>query len=119
MKSSSVFKSISFAARGFLSMAQKERNFKVELFLAGIYCILGLFLRFYFWEWLVVFVLCGAVLSLEMINTSIEETCNLLRDKLNLKYEDTTLIRNLSAGSVFLLAAFSAIIGILIILSHL
>lgn len=104
-----------FASRGIVS-ASKERNIKFHFFAATIIILFGFFLTLSKTEWFVVLILIGIIISLEMINTSIEELANITRDKLNLSYSETTRARDVSAGAVLIVSMVAAIIGIIIFL---
>ncbi len=104
-----------FAYRGIVS-ASKERNIKFHFFVGTIIILLGFFLSLSKVEWFIILLLIGLVISLEMINTSIEELANITRDKLNLGYSETTRTRDVSAGAVLVVSVIAAIIGIIIFL---
>ena len=107
-------KSFSCAFSGIVRIVKKERNIKIELACALLAIILGLILAISRLEWLVLVLIIGVVLSAEILNSALEAVCNLLKDKLNLGYEETRFIRDASAGAVLLLAIGSIFIGFLI-----
>jgi diacylglycerol kinase len=87
------------------------RNFRIQSIIGLI--ALGLCIAFNLrvWEWIVVLILIGGVLSLETINTSIEKLCDLIsmqRDP-NIK-----TIKDLSAGAVLIFSLIALVIGCLI-----
>ena len=98
---------------------KKERNLKIEVVFAFLTVFLGILLDFSLTEWLLVLLLIAVVLSAEIFNSSIENICNLLREKLNLEYEETKNIRDVAAGAVFLISCFAALIGIIIVMQKL
>ncbi len=109
------FRAFIFAYNGIISSI-KERNIRFH-FIATITVLLaGLFFDLSTIEWFVVLILIGIIISLEMINTSIEELANITRDKLNLDYEATKRTRDVSAGAVLVFSIIAAIIGIIIFL---
>ena len=104
-----------FAWRGFLS-SLKERNIKFHVCAAILVIIFGIYFKLSSIEWFVILILIGLIISLEMINTSLEELANISRDKLRLSYNETTRARDVSAGAVFVMSIIAAIIGIIIFL---
>jgi len=110
-----VCRSTVFAFRGIGYMCKNERNFKIHLFFAVLISFIGLLIGFNRYEWMIVILLVAVILSAEIFNSALERICDLMREKLKLKYEDTTIIRNLSAGAVIVIAIFSLLIGIILI----
>jgi diacylglycerol kinase len=108
-----VIKAFGYAFNGW-KRGLKERNVKIHLgFTIGVLYASFLF-RISKIELLIVILLIGAVISAELINTAIEEICNIVRDKLKLGYSDTTAARDLAAGAVLVVAVAAAIIGLII-----
>ena len=114
-----VCRSTVFAFRGIGYMIKNERNFKIHLFFAVLISLIGLLIGFNRCEWMIVILLIAVILSAEIFNSALERVCDLMREKLKLKYEDTTVIRNLSAGAVIIIAFFSLLIGIILIIGKL
>lgn len=106
-------KGFSFAFTG-ISTGSSGRNFRVHLLFASAVIFFGLLFQISLIEWLLVIFCIAAVLSAELINTAIEETCNVLKNRLKLGYSATTDPRNLAAAAVLILAVASAIIGFVI-----
>jgi len=108
-------RSLVFAFRGIGYMVKNERNFKIHLFFAVLIIFIGLLVGFNRYDWMIVILLIAVILSAEIFNSALERICDLMKIKLKLKYEDTTIIRNLSAGAVIIIALFSLLIGIILI----
>jgi len=104
-----------FAWRGIKS-SLKERNIKVHLFITIIVILFGVYFKLSQLELFIVIILIGLVMSMEMINTSIESLADVARDKLNLEYSATTRTRDVSAGAVLITAICAFIIGLIIFL---
>lgn len=108
-----VVKSFSYAKQG-LPLAFRGRNMRVH----GISTICVIFANVWFGvtrtEWLITVVLVGAVWSLEMVNTSIEELANVVRDTNKLGYQATKYTRDLAAGAVLVMAAIAALCALII-----
>lgn len=70
-------------------------------------------------EWIAILLCIGGVISLELVNTSLEELADLIRDTQHLPYSATRRARDVAAGAVFVMAIVSACIAALIFLPKL
>ena len=91
-----------------------ERNMKFHLVVSFVVIALGIILGVSRFEWVILFLTIGLVLSAEMFNTAIEEVCNRIRDDLGLSYEATRKARDVSAGAVLVMAFIAMLVGFLI-----
>lgn len=117
-KRHSLISTFGFAFSGIWQAIKKERNIKIHLFLALVAIVLGFVLGINKNEWLALIIIIFLVLAAEIFNSAIEEVCDLLKEKLNLDYQATKNIRNISAGAVLVLAISSIIIGLIIFLPY-
>jgi len=108
-----LIKAFGHASNG-LRRGLQERNIKIHLTLGVGALLLSIILKISTFEWLIVLFLIGVVISAELFNTAIEETCNALRDQLRLDHQATKLPRDLAAGAVMVIAVASALIGLII-----
>jgi len=115
----SLASSFGFAFSGIWQAIKKERNIKIHLAFTILVILAGLYFNIAKVEWLALIIIISLVLAAEIMNSSIEELCNLLNKKLNLEFSETALIRNFSAGAVLILALGSIILGLLIFLPYL
>jgi len=118
-KKPSLSRPFSFAFSGIIEVIKTERNIKIHLFLATLAILLGLILGINRLEWLVIILIISAVLVAEILNSAIEEICNIIKRENHLDYQETKFIRNASAGAVLILAIASVIIGAIIFLPYL
>lgn len=110
---SSFSESVGHAMDGIQYTASHERNFRIELAFAILVTIMSYFLKVSVIEWALLVLTIGIVLALELVNTSIERTVDLVtKDYLEL----AKIAKDVSAGAVFIMSIFSVIIGILIFL---
>ncbi len=110
-----LLKSFAYAVVGLFTGLQ-QRNLRIHFLAAIVVIAAGLVKQLSAFEWIVVFVAISTVITAELINSSIEETCNLLNRKLKLDYYDTYHPRNLSAAAVFFAAFMAAFIGLVVFL---
>ena len=109
-------KSVGHALDGIEYAINHERNIKIEIFLAIISSILGFILKISIIEWIVIILLIALIISLELINTSIERCVDLVTKD----YHDLAKVsKDMAAGAVLVSSLFSIIVGLLIFLPKL
>lgn len=118
-KKYSLFRSFVFALSGIFKAIKKERNIKIHLLVAILVVLAGAIAGLTKVEWLVIVLIIFAIFAAETFNSALEEMCDLLNGKLDLKYDETKLARNISAGAVLFLVFASVIIGLIVFLPRL
>lgn len=116
MRKHTIFDSFGFAFAGIWKAIKTSRNLKIHLTATILVLILGLLLQISPTEWLILFLLIGMIISAEIMNSAIEETCNVYDEKLNLSYGTTKIPRNMAAGAVLILAMTAVVVGLAIFL---
>lgn len=109
-----ILKSFGFAFKG-LNYALKERNFRLHLASTFLVISLGLYFNINRIEWIVILFCIGLVLSMELVNTAIEEIVNFISPEHNLR---AGKIKDLSAAAVLIASIFVLIIAIFIFLPY-
>jgi diacylglycerol kinase len=79
-------------------------------------CTLGVLLRIETWEWSVILLASGLVLSLEALNGAIEKLADHLAPE---RHRTIGIVKDLCAGSVLIAAIFAGLLAVLIFLPHL
>ncbi|MBO8176851.1 MAG: diacylglycerol kinase family protein [Bacillus sp. (in: Bacteria)] len=109
-------RSFSFAVNGIKLTWEKEQNFRIHVFIAFFVVIVSLFLPLSAIEWaLIIFSIFG-MLALEMMNTAIERTVDLVTGEY---HPLAKMAKDIAAGAVFVYAIMTVIIGLIIILPKL
>lgn len=108
-------KSIGFAMNGVFSFFRSERNGKLQGFIALIAVAAGVFFHISRVEWLFLLACISAVISLEMMNSSMERVCNMYTKDF---HPDIKFIKNVSAAAVLWASVVSAIIGLVIFIPY-
>ncbi len=85
---------------------------RVHVLAAATVITAGWWLHLSVQEWWVVLILIGLVMAAELVNTAIEEVCNILRDDLGMAYTATKRARDTAAGAVLIIAVVAGIIGV-------
>ncbi len=106
--------SFKYAFHG-LIYALKERTFRILLIIAFFVITLSFILEISLIEWSIVFLTIIIVLSLELLNTQVERTLDILQPKTDLRVR---VIKDVSAAAVLIASIGSAIIGIIIFLPY-
>ena len=107
-KKKPLYKSFGYAFCGIWTCLRKERNIKIHCFAAVCVVIVGVFLHISYGEWLACLVLFGLILSLEMVNTSIEAVVDLVTKE---RRPLAKVAKDCAAGAVLIAAIFAAVIG--------
>lgn len=79
--------SFKYAFEGIITTIKEERNMFIHFLIAIIVVITGVYVRLSLNEWLICLLLFALVFSLELINTAIENTVDLVTTKKNKKAE--------------------------------
>lgn len=111
--SKSIFHSFKHAFRG-ITIALKERSFKIMLAIATLVIFLGILVGLTPTHWALILMLIGIVLGLEMFNTFVERVADFLEPSYSLKVK---ALKDIAAGVVLLFCILSATSGV-IIFSH-
>ena len=104
-------KSFLFAITGIKYCITKEANFRIHIICAILVIAAGLFFRINQAEWVNVFICIGFVLCMEMINTAIEQLCNIVRKE---THAGIKVIKDISAAAVLISAIIAFICGSII-----
>lgn len=103
--------SFKYAFEGIVTGIKAERNMKIHIAIMILVIIFGIILKISKIEWIICIILFGFVLSLELMNTAIENTVDLITLEKNPKAK---IAKDVAAGSVLIAAITSAIIGLII-----
>ena len=92
-------------------MLRSERNFQIEVLALIINLLLIVYLKVTELEAALILVVSFSVLSLEILNTCVEKICDITQPDFD---ERIKIIKDMAAGSVFLMAMASVVVGVLI-----
>jgi diacylglycerol kinase len=108
-----LIKSFAFAWQGLRSCFLTQQNFRIHLMALLMVIILGGILKINKIEWLIITGCSMLVLSMELLNTSIEKICNLITKDI---HPVIKVIKDIAAAAVLIVAIGSFICGIIIFL---
>lgn len=105
------FNSLKIAFHGIWLAFRSEPNFRIQVFIGALVVFLMFFLKVTSLEKAVLSLVILLVLSLELVNTQIEKSLDLIEPALNPKVK---LIKDISAGAVLLSAIGALIAGVIV-----
>lgn len=104
-------KSIGYAFKGAFILVSTEASIKVQFFIGVIMTFAGFFFEISKTEWLIQIGTIGLIMALEGVNTAIEEIADFVHPEYHKKIG---LIKDISAGAVFIFAITAIILGCII-----
>ncbi len=106
--------SFKYAFEG-IRTALKERSFRIMCLVALSVVGLGVLLTITLFEWLILILTIVLVLSLELINSQVERTLDIVCPEIDPRVK---AIKDISAGAVLIASIGSVFIGVMIFYHH-
>jgi diacylglycerol kinase (ATP) len=107
-----IFESFNAAIEGFFYVVKTQRNMRIHFLLGIFILLLGIFLNFTSAEMMMLVLTIALVLAAEMINTAVELIVDII---VKMEYHPIArIIKDVSAGSVLLMAIGATIVGYLL-----
>jgi len=104
-------KSVGYAFKGAYLLITTESSIKIQFCIGIIMTILGFIVNLSATEWIIQILTIGLIMSLEGINTAIEEIADFIHPE---HHSKIGLIKDLAAGAVFIFAIAATIVGCII-----
>ncbi|WP_138415732.1 diacylglycerol kinase family protein [Aquibacillus sediminis] len=98
----------SCAINGLKNVFRHEINFRIHLLVAVLVISLGAIFRITQLEWIAICLTIGSVLAFEMMNTAVERAMDYLSPEI---HPSVGLVKDISAGAVFITAINAVIVG--------
>ena len=92
-----LIKSFKYAFEGILTGIKEEQNMKIHIIIMILVIIFGIMLKINTTEWIICILLFGLVISMELMNTAIENTVNLITKEKN---QQAKIAKDVAAGAV-------------------
>ncbi len=109
------FKGFSFAFAGLMAAVRSEINMKFHLLASALVIFAGCFFKIKAQEWIVLIFCISMVISMELINTSIEKLCDSLHPEQSPKIK---YVKDVAAAAVLIVALGAAIIGAIVFIPY-
>lgn len=106
-------RSFRYASHGFGHIWKEHQNIRFHIVMGAVAIGLSYFLDISYLEYLFVLITIFFVIISEMMNTAIEEMTNLITTE---HRKEAKIAKDVSAAAVFLSAAFSVIVAVIIFL---
>ncbi len=103
--------SFKHALNGLKILILEEHNSRIHVFATGIVIALGFILNVSSFEWMILVLCFCLVIALEIINSAIENLCDIVSDDFHPRIKK---IKDLSASAVLISAISSIIVGLII-----
>lgn len=103
--------SVRFALEGLRYIYRHERNFRIQLALAGAAIVLSVFLRISSVQWLFIITAIASVLALELINTVFEKVVDMFQPRV---HHYAAVIKDLMAAAVVIASLSALLIGAIV-----
>ncbi|APY09493.1 diacylglycerol kinase [Winogradskyella sp. J14-2] len=101
-------KSVGFAFKGMLILIKTEASIKIQIFIALVVTIAGFYFGISATEWMVQIAMIGLVMSIEGVNTAVEYIADFIHPD---HHPKIGLIKDISAGAVFIAAIVAVIVA--------
>lgn len=111
MAQQTLIESLNKAMEGFIYVLKTQRNMRLHFLIATLVLVAGIYLNLPKMELLVLLVVIIFVLVMEMVNTAIELTIDLVK---NVYHPLARIIKDITAGAVFLSALNAVAVGYII-----
>ncbi len=112
-KNKNIVKSFSYAFEGGIFALKNVRNLKIHLLFTLLVIIGGIIFKISSIEWLICLLFIALVISLELVNTAIEETVNLAMPNI---HPVAKVAKDVSASAVMVSSFIAFIAGFIIFL---
>ena len=112
----SLYHSINAALEGVVHALESERNMRLHFAVAFLVLIAGIYFNFNAQEFMILCFAVTFVLITEMLNTAIEHTIDIVKEEY---HKSVKIIKDISAGAVFVSAVNASIVGYILFFKHL
>jgi diacylglycerol kinase len=116
MKHSNFLSALKTAFIGIRSLFKESRNARIQGVLFLCVSITGLYVQLTSYDWLWVLAASALVLTMEALNTSIEQLADLISSEYHPKIK---ILKDIAAGAVLIASIFSIIVACVVFLPYL
>ncbi len=109
------FRSVRHALRGVAVVFASEQSFRIQVYITLCVIVAGIVFEVKTYEWILLVLLIGSVLTLELINTIFERIVDSFKPRIHPMVKD---IKDIMAGAVLIVSLIAAVLGITIFYPH-
>lgn len=106
-------KSVNYAFKGLMVLIKTENSIKLQLIIASVVTIAGIYFNISTTEWLIQIIMIAMVMSVEGVNTAIEYMADFIHPE---HHPKIGLIKDIGAGAVFIASIAAIIVAFVIYL---
>jgi len=106
-----LFKSFSYARKGFIKTWKEEQNLQIQSIIAFFVFFLAYYLGLNRMEWILIILLSGLVILMELANSAVERIADVLKPRINSYVKE---IKDISAAAVLISSFIALIVGIMV-----
>lgn len=110
-----LFAAFVHAWNGMQYFVRTERNARIHIAASIIVLVAAFYLHLTNLEWCVILFCIGWVIMAELINTAIEQVCNILNPEMDIRIKR---IKDMAAAAVLFITIISVITGLIIFLPY-
>lgn len=107
---------LTYAWKGLQIAWSEEKNFQLQCWAALAVLLFGVYFHLNVLEWLFVFGAIGAVMTAELLNTALEELCDMYKAEHD---PHIAKIKDLAAAAVFVSSCAAGVVGCMVFIPHL
>ncbi len=104
-------KSVGYAFKGALFLIRTESSIKIQVFIAIVVTIAGIYFDISKTEWIAQTICIGLIMSIEGMNTAVEYMSDFVHPD---RHETIGRIKDIAAGAVFIAAICAVIVAMFI-----
>lgn len=108
-------RSLRHACRGLSDVFKAEQSFRLQVGITVVVIALSVLFQLAWWEFFLLFLLCGAVLVLEIVNSILERLADAVHPRLSPMVRE---VKDMMAGAVLLTSLLALIVGLIIFYPH-
>ena len=105
-----------WAFEGLFFGLRYDRSIKLQVLIATVVLIVSIFLRVETYDFVIIIIMCGIVIAVEMLNSSIERLSDYLCD---CKYSmEIKRVKDLAAAAVLIVSMTASVVGVMILYKY-
>ncbi|WP_110111381.1 diacylglycerol kinase family protein [Bacillus sp. CGMCC 1.16541] len=110
-----LFRSFGYAWQGIRHVIKTEQNMQIHVLVSVLVLGASIYFQISYFEWITIMVLIAGMWSLELLNTAIEKTVDLVTEE---HHPLAKVAKDAAAGAVLVYAVASVIIGCIVFLKY-
>ncbi|MFH1997710.1 MAG: diacylglycerol kinase, partial [Patescibacteria group bacterium] len=110
-----LIKSFKYAFYGLYKIFRAEQNIRIQITIGFFVVLLGWYFKINRFEWIILILIISLVILMEIINSVIERTADILKPRIHTYARE---IKDIMAAAVMIASIIAVIIGLIIFLPY-